>query len=67
MSDLKNNLPENSATAQVLMTRSLLASRRGRINEAITLCEKAVSKAVSEEAKTFPKQFLEYLKAIPQK
>ena len=64
---LLNNLPENSATAQVLMTRSLLASRRGRINEAITLCEKAVSKAVSEEAKTFPKQFLEYLKAIPQK
>ena len=60
-------LPEKEETAQILMTRSLLASRCGKIAQAIKFCEKAISVSAFEEAKVFPKQFLEYLQAIPQK
>ena len=37
------------------------------IAQAIKFCEKAISVSAFEEAKVFPKQFLEYLQAIPQK
>ncbi len=60
-------VPENALTAPILMTGSLLASRCGRIAEAIKLCERAISKSATAQAKEFPVQFLEYLKAIPQK
>lgn len=64
---LLSAVPEKSATAPLLITRALIASRCGKIAEAIKLCEKAVSKAATAESKVFPLQFLEYLKTIPQK
>ena len=64
---LLSAVPEKSATPQILMTRSLLASRCGKIAEAVKLCEKALNKANSQEAKAFPEQFLKYLKTIPAK
>ena len=63
---LLSAVAEKSASPQILMTRSLLASRCGRIAEAIKLCEKAIQNAPTAEAGKFPENFLEYLKAIPQ-
>ena len=59
-------VPEKSVTAPILVTRALLASRCGKFADAIKLCQKAVSKAANNEAAAFPKQFLEYLRTIPQ-
>lgn len=59
-------IPENSAMSPVLVTRALIASRCGKIAEAIRLCKLAVAKAANKEAAVFPKQFLEYLQAVPQ-
>ena len=58
--------PEKSVTAPILITRALIASRCGKIAEAIRLCKLAVAKAANAEAAAFPKRFLEYLQTIPQ-
>lgn len=59
-------VPEKSATAPILMTRALLASRCGNIADAVKLCQQAIAKAPTRDAKRFPREFLEYLQTIPQ-
>lgn len=63
---LLKNIPEDQESAPVLITRSLLASRCGKIAEAIRFCEKAVKKTKTKTSGEFPQQFLDYLKTIPK-